>query len=387
MFQCAADSAVLARAPAGSRPRYVHRPRLHARRSPAARAAPPPAAPTAPRKEQRVKKTLALTATAVAALALSACGGAGSTETATDSAGSTADAGQSYTIGVSQIVTHDSLDASVEGFKAALADAGLTVGYDDQNANNDQTVAANIAGTFAAGDYDLILAVATPMAQAVAQAITDTPVLFTAVTDPEGAGLVDTNEAPGGNVTGTSDANPVKEQLELIKEIVPDATSVGVVYSPGESNSVVQVEWVKEAAPDLGLEVVEAPAVTTADVQQAADSLDVDAIYLPTDNTVISSIDSVLQVGESKQIPVFAAEGDSVAKGAIATYGLSYYQLGYQTGEMAVRILTEGADPATMPVETQQDLLLYLNLGAAERMGVTLPQSLIDQADPENVTE
>ncbi len=331
------------------------------------------------------RKLIALAAAAT--LALAACSSdandadSSAANTATDSAGET------YEIGVAQLVTHSSLDASVEGFKDAIADAGLDVKYDEQNANNDQTVVASIAGTMAGGDYDLVLGVATPMAQGLAQSITDTPVLFTAVTDPEGAGLVDAADAPGGNVTGTSDANPVKEQIELIQEILPDVKSIGVLYHSGEANSQVQVEWVKKAADELNLEVKEATVINTSEVQQAANSLDVDAIYVPTDNTVVSALDSVIQVGESKQIPVFAAEGDSVENGAIATYGISYYELGRQTGEMAVRILTEGADPATMPVETQQDLVLYINNGAAERMGVTFPDSVLDRAEVENTFE
>ncbi|WP_084634923.1 ABC transporter substrate-binding protein [Propionicicella superfundia] len=328
-----------------------------------------------------MNKRLRIAAVAAAAsLALTACASAqtGSSPSAD---------GASYSIGIVQIISHDALDSSREGFKKALADAGLNVTYDEQNANGDQSVAASIAGTFAAADHDLILAIATPAAQAVAQAVTDTPVLFTAVTDPVGAQLVSSLDAPGGNVTGTSDANPVKEQLELIVQVVPEAHTIGVIYNSGEANSVTQVEWVKSAAAELGLEVKEATATTTGEVQQAAESLDVDAVYIPTDNTVVSAVGSVVQVGETKQIPVFAAEGNTVAAGAIATYGISYYDLGYQTGKQAARILTEGANPATMPVETQEDLALYLNLGAAQRMGVTLPQNLIDKADPENVTK
>lgn len=316
---------------------------------------------------------------ASATLLLSAC--SGGTESGSGS-GTSGDA--DYSIAITQIVSHPALDASVEGFKEAIADAGLNVAYTESNANNDQTIVASIAGTLAKDDYDLILAVATPMAQGVAQAVATAPVLFTAVTDPVSAGLVDSVEAPGANVTGTTDANPVRQQLKLIKEIQPDAASIGVVYHSGEANSIVQVGWVKEAAADLGLEVKEATVTNTSEVQQAADSLDVDAIYVPTDNTVVSAIDSVLAIGESKKIPVYSAEGDTVKNGAIATYGLSYHALGYQTGEMAVRIL-QGADPASMPVESQKDLLLYLNLAAAERMGVTIPDDVVGRAETENI--
>lgn len=334
----------------------------------------------------RTPKHIAAVAGAItAALALAACGGTtSSNETAT---ATTAAADKQVSIGITQIVTHPSLDAAREGFKDALADAGYDATYDEQNAQGDQSTAASIAGKFASDDLDLILAIATPTAQSVAQAVTDVPVLFTAVTDPVAAGLVDSLDAPGGNLTGTSDANPVAEQLALIPRIAPDAKRVGVVYSSGEVNSEVQVEWAKKAAADLGLEIVEAAVTTSSEVQQAAESLEVDAIYVPTDNNVVSALESVLQVAEGKGIPVIAAEGDSVARGSVATYGISYYELGRQTGEMAVRILEDGADPATMPVETQSELLLYLNKGAAKRMGVTIPEDLLAEAKPENITE
>ena len=331
-------------------------------------------------------------AAALAGLTLTACAGAPTASTSpSESPSASPDASQpakTFKIGISQFVTHEALDAAREGFKAALADAGVQATYDEQNAQADPSVTTSIAGTFADGDYDLILAIATPSAQAVVQKITDVPVLFTAVTDPVGALLVGSLETPGANITGTSDANPVKEQLELVKQIVPDARTVGVVYNNGEPNSVTQVSWLKEIAPGLGLEIKEAAAPTTGDVQQATESLgDVDAIYVPTDNVVVSSLGALIGVAETKQIPVIGAEAGTVSAGAIATYGISYSELGRQTGEQAVRILTEGADPAIMPVETQANLEVYLNLGAAQRMGVTLPQELIDRAKPENITQ
>lgn len=337
----------------------------------------------------KTTRTLSLAAiAATAALALAACGGGGTADpTITSAAATTEAASDSVTIGITQIVDHPSLNAARDGFMAALKDAGIEATYDAQNAQGDQSVAASIAGNFAAAKVDLVLAVATPTAQAAAQALTDIPVLFTAVTDPEGAGLVASNDAPGANVTGTSDANPIFEQLELVKLLVPDAQTVGIVYSSAEQNSAVQVAWAEEAAAELGLTIVTKTVSTSNEVQQAVESLDVDAIYVPTDNTVVSALETVLGVAEARKIPVIAAEGDSVARGAIATYGISYYDLGYQTGEMAVRILKGEGEPASMPVETQSNLLVYLNLGAAERMGVEIPQSLLDQAKPENVTK
>ena len=311
-----------------------------------------------------------------AAFALTACsdGDAGS-------GSNDADGQQSYQIGITQIVEHPSLDAAREGFKQALADAGLDVTYDEQNAQGDQATATSIATTFAGADLDLVLAIATPTAQASVQAITDLPILITAVTDPVEAGLVDSWDAPGGNVTGTSDINPVDEQLGLLAELVPEARTVGVVYSAGEVNSQIQVDLARTAAEDLGLQIEEATVTNSSEVQQAAESLDVDAYYVPTDNTVVSALESLLQVAESRSLPVIAADGASVERGALGTYGLDYERLGYQTGEMAVQVLTEGADPAQMPIETLDELSLLLNAGTADRIGVELPAELVEAAD------
>ena len=297
---------------------------------------------------------------------------------------STASAGGSdteYKIGITQFVSHASLDAAREGFKDGLADAGLKVSYDEQNAQADQATASSIASKFASADLDLVLAIATPTAQATAQVISDVPILFTAVTDPVAADLVASNEAPGANVTGTTDMNPVAEQIDLVKQVAPDAKTVGIIYSSGEINSAVQVDLARQAAAAQGLEVVEKTITTTGEVLQAAQSLDVDAIYVPTDNNVVAGLDSVLQVAEERKIPVIAGETESVSKGALITYGLDYYELGKQTADMAVKVLTEGADPATMPVESQKTPKLVINTTAAERMGVTIPQSLLDKAD------
>jgi len=224
-------------------------------------------------------------------LLVSACGSPASSE------GNAAEGGtESVNIGISQIVSHPSLDATRDGFKKALADNGYvegeTVTYDEQNAQGDQATATSIAGKFASDKKDLILAIATPTAQAAVQAIADSPILFTAVTDPVSADLVESMDAPGSNVTGTSDRNPVEEQLALVKELNPDAKSVGIVYSSGEVNSGVQVEWAKEAGKKLGLEIKEAAISNSTEVQQAAESLDVDAFYVPTDNAVVSALES-----------------------------------------------------------------------------------------------
>lgn len=317
---------------------------------------------------------------AAASLALAGCSQPSPTMSGSPAADSSS-AAKTYKIGITQIVQHPSLDAAREGFKTALKDAGLEVTYDEQNAQGDQATATSIASKFNDAGLDLILAIATPTAQASAQAITKTPILFTAVTDPVAAQLVKSLDAPGSNISGTSDMNPVAEQIALVKKIKPDAKSVGIIYSSGEVNSEVQVKAAKEAAAKEGLTIVEKTITNTSEVQQAAASLDVDAIYVPTDNNVVSGLDSVIAAAEGKKIPVVAGEGDSVKKGATITYGIDYTKLGYQTGEMAVKILKDGADPATMPVETQKDLKLVVNETAAKKVGVTIPADLLANAE------
>lgn len=326
-------------------------------------------------KNRKLTAGLALAAAGV--LTLAGCSGSG------DGAASEGGAeGQSYSIGILQLVQHPALDAATEGFQQAFEDAGVEVEWDVQNANGEQATAVTIAQNFASSDLDMVLAVATPAAQASAQAMTDVPVLFTAVTDAVEAELVDSNEEPGGNVTGTSDAAPIGDQLDLLAEIVPDAKKIGIVYSSGEVNSEVQVKAAKEAASERGMEIVETTVTTANDIAQAAETLgDVDAIYVPTDNTVVSGIASLIQVAEAKQIPVIGAESGTVEGGAVATLGIDYTKLGIQTGEMALKILQDGGDPATTPVEFSKEFTYVVNEGAAKRMGVTVPAEILEQAE------
>lgn len=312
----------------------------------------------------------------VGALALASCADESDDTTATSGGG------ESYTIGINQLVQHPALDAATDGFKQAFEDAGVDVTFEEQNANGEQGTALTIAQQFASDDLDLVLAVATPAAQATAQNITNIPVLFTAVTDAESAELVDSNENPGGNVTGTSDVAPIDDQLELLQQLVPGIQSIGIVYASGEVNSQVQVDAVEEAASPLGIEVKTQTVTTVNEIQQAVDALgDVDAIYVPTDNMVVSGIASLVQIAEQNQIPVIGAESGTVEGGAIATLGIDYTELGRQTGEMALRILQDGADPATMPVETATEFTYVINEDAAERQGVDIPQDILDKAE------
>lgn len=331
----------------------------------------------------RTRALSLLSLSAAAALTLTACSSGGDAEESSGDA-----ATESFSIGISQLAPHPALDAATEGFQEAFIDAGYvdgdTVTFDVQNANGEQATAVTIAQGFASSDSDLVLAVATPAAQAAAQAITDKPVLFTAVTDAVEADLVDSNEEPGSNITGTSDAVPdeaLKGQFELIKQLAPDATKVGIVYSSGEVNSEVQVKAAEEVAAEMDLEIVTKTVTTANDIAQATEALgDVDAIYVPTDNMVVNGISSLIQVAEASKIPVIAAESGTVEGGAIATLGIDYHALGHQTGEMALQILEDGGDPASMPVELSDSLSYVVNLGAAERMGVELPEDVVAEA-------
>jgi len=321
--------------------------------------------------------------TARAAVALSAAGLLLVGCTATGGEQSSAEG--VFHVGINQLVTHASLDSAVEGFRAAFEEAGLVEGtdvvFDIQNAQGEQSTAVSIASKFVEDGSDLILSVGTPSAQATLQSTQTVPLLFTAVTDPLAAGLVESLEAPGGNMTGVSSLNPVEDQLRLITEIAPDVQTVGVIYSSGEVNSTVQLEIAREVAPGLGLELKEVTISNSSEVAQGTESLgDIDAIYVPADNTVVSALDAVLQIAESKSIPVITADSASVTAGGVATYGVDYFALGKQTGEMALRILQDGEAPHEIAVESLREAALIVNPAAASRMGVEIPADLMDQA-------
>jgi putative tryptophan/tyrosine transport system substrate-binding protein len=296
--------------------------------------------------------------------------------------------GTPYKIGITQIVTHPALDANRQGFIDQLTAEGFVedkdVVYETRNAEGDSSLAATIGQQFVSEKVDLILAIATPSAQACVQAAkgTNIPIVFGSVTDPVAAGLVDSWDNPGDDVTGISDWADVGTQIQLILDIVPGVKKLGVVYNAGEVNSIVQVNDLKNVAPSLGItSVVEATAATTADVMTAAQSLvgRVDAIWVPTDNTVVAAFEAVVKVSEDNKIPLFAADTATVERGAIGTPGIDYYQLGKECGQVAARIL-RGENPADIPVAKVQMTDLYVNPSAAQRMGVTIPQSILDKA-------
>ena len=310
----------------------------------------------------------------------------------------TPEEGDVYEIGISQFAIHPALDAAREGFKDALTAAiladGGNVTYDEQEAAGEPSNAATIAESFVADGVDLICAINTSCAQAAALAVneTDIPVVFNSVTNPVVAGVVDSWDVPGGQVTGVSDIAPVDPQLQLIVDILEDVANnltfetLGVIYNPGEDNSVYQVDVQLAEAIELlalNISVVEESASNPTEVLAAAQALvgQVDAIWIPTDNTVVASIAAVIGVAEDNDIPLFASDTSIIEEGVIGCWGIDYYTVGYASGEMAALTLLMGADPATMPVQTLPAELLYVYPEEAERMGVTIPQWLIDMAD------
>lgn len=323
------------------------------------------------------KWKLGLTASLLSMLLLAGCG-------SDSDNGGASDTEKTFQIGYTQIVEHASLDEAGKGFKQALEDKGVKAEYDEQNAQNDQNNAATIAGNFVAQGVDLIFANATPSAQAALNATKDIPIIFTSVTDPVGAKLVSSMEAPGGNVTGTSDANPdaIPSTIKFIAEEL-GAKNVGTVYNAGEQNSVVQIDAMREAAKKEGLKLVEASVATSADVKQATESLigKVDAIYIITDNTVVSALESVVMVANELDIPLFVGELDSVEKGGFAAYGFNYYDIGYQAGEMAAEILLNGTNPGEIPAEYPKQLKLVINKTAAKEMGIEIKPEWEEEAE------
>ena len=327
-------------------------------------------------KQKRWMKCCAvLTIAAMAATMVAGCGNGKGAE-------------EQYKIGMVQLVTHGAADVASEGFVQALADNGLVEGENltliARNGQNEQSNLEGIAQTFVNEEVDLICAVSTSTAQVMASATTEIPIVGAAITNYEEARLVESNEAPGYNVTGTSDQNPIEKQGELILELVPEVKTVGIIYNSSEINSQLQVATMEEYLRQQGVAVQKAAFSNINSMQQVTQNLvgQVEAIYLPTDNTVASSMPQIITIAEEAELPVICSEVAQVEAGGTATYGIDYYKLGYQTGEMAVKILKEKADPATMPIEyaAEEDLTLVLNQGEADRIGLAIPQDLLEQA-------
>ncbi len=298
---------------------------------------------------------------------------------------STAVKAQDVTVAVTAIVEHPALDAARDGVKEALATAGYKEGenlkFVYQSAQGNPATVAQIARQFAGDGPDVIVPISTPSAQAAVSATRDIPIVFTAVSDPLGAQLVKDMDKPGGNVTGLSDMSPVAEHVALIKEILPNTKTIGYLYNSGEANSVSLLAVLKAEAEKAGLTVVESAATKSAEVQGAARALigKADAIYVPTDNTIISALEGAVGVAEEAKLPLFTADTDSVSRGSLAALGFNYHDVGKQTGEIVVRIL-KGENPGDIAVKVAAGSDLVINKAAAAKMGVTLPESVVKRA-------
>lgn len=302
------------------------------------------------------------------------------------SAFATAASAADASVAVTAIVEHPALDAVRDGVKEALEEAGFKEGdnltFTYESAQGNPGTAAQIARQFIGEGPDVIVAISTPSAQAVVSATRDIPVVFTAVTDPVGAQLVQSMEAPGGNVTGISDMSPVAEHVALIREILPQAKTIGFLYNPGETNSVSSLAALKTAAEAAGLSVIESTASRSSEVQNAARALvgRADVMYVPTDNTIVSALESAVGVAEESDVPLVTADTDSVSRGALAALGFNYREVGKETGAVVVRILN-GESAGDIPVAVASGSNLVVNKAAAQKMGVTLPAAILERAN------
>jgi len=292
---------------------------------------------------------------------------------------------QQKSVAVTAIVEHPALDAVRDGVQAGLKESGFEVGknlkWQYQSAQGNTGTAAQIARKFIGDKPDAIVAIATPSAQAVVAASKTVPLVFSAVTDPVAAKLVPSWNASKTNVTGVSDLLALDKQMDLVKQVVPGAKRIGVVYNPGEANSVVVIKEMQKLLPTMGMTLVEAAAPRSVDVGSAARSLigKVDVIYTNTDNNVVSAYEALVKVGQDAKIPLVASDTDSVKRGAVAAYGINYRDLGEQTGRMVARIL-KGEKPGDIKPEISTKMELYVNPGAAQKQGVKLSDALIKSA-------
>ena len=318
-----------------------------------------------------MKKLLILASTLM--LMVLSCGNSGSESKSSGNAGT---GSKKYRIGITQIVSHPALDSAREGFKVAFKEAGINAEFDEKNANGETTNSNLIANNFVSSKEDLIFAIATNAAQSASQATNDIPVVFAAITDPQSAGILK------NNVTGVSDRMDVKQQLELLKKIAPNTKNVGVIYNSSEQNSKIQVEDLKKAAKELGLNIVEKSVVQANEIPQAVDNLvrEADAIYLPTDNLVASVVSLITEKATAAKKIVFGAEAAHVKGGALITQGVSYYEIGKEAGKMAIEILKNGKKPSEIKFKTMPLSEIEVNEKTLAALGISLPQDVKSKA-------
>lgn len=331
-----------------------------------------------------MKKTVTrlLSVILMIAVVLSAAG-CGTTQSKEKS--STTNSSATKKIGIIQIVEHPSLNQIRESIISELAAQGYKNGenitIDYENAQGDQSNLKTIAQKFVNNKYDLIIAIATPSAQAVVSETKDIPIIFSAATDPVGSGLVKDMNNPGGNVTGTSDRVSAEKIMELAARITPNIKTIGALYNTSETNSVSVIDNLKEYAQRNNITVVNATVTNSSEVQQAMNSLvgKVDAIFSPIDNTIASAMPLVAQTANAAKIPVYVGADSMVKDGGLATYGINYTVLGKETADMAVEVL-KGKKAGDIPVKTMSDMDIYINKTTAKAIGITFPEDILKEA-------
>lgn len=333
-----------------------------------------------------MKKRIISLILVVALAAMTGCGTVGGKQSATkqNKAVPTTSEGKQkdvYKVGICQQLEHQALDSATEGFQDALIEklGEEKVEFDYQNAQGEQTNCASIATKFVNSDVDLIMANATTSLQACAAATADIPIVGTSVTDYVLAGVVESNDAPGRNVTGTSDLAPIDKQIELMMELVPEAKKAGILYCSSEANSVYQADKAEEALKEKNIEVERYTVADSNDIQQVvtkmADSCDV--IYIPTDNTIANNMEGVKNITVPAGIPVICGEENMCAVGGLATLSISYYNIGYNAGLMAYEILVNGKNPADMPIQYADEVTVKYNADVAEALGMKMPEDMV----------
>lgn len=295
---------------------------------------------------------------------------------------------KTYRIGITQIAEHPALDAVREGFVEELEALGVKIEVDYRNAQGDLSTSTSIAETLVQST-DLVLAISTTSAQGVKAAAPKVPALFSAVTDPVESELVDAYEAPGGMISGTSDKTPVGKQLALLQQVLPEVKKVGILYNTSEVNSEIQIRWAKEEAAKLGMEIVEVGVTNVNEIPQALDNLmqRTDALYIITDNLIASSVELVIQKANEKGVVTLGSERGMVETGLLLTHSIDYKELGRQTARMAERILVQGADVASMPVEYLENTQLIINKNTMETLQIEIPQDILAEAELVERTE
>ena len=301
------------------------------------------------------------------------CGNSGSENKGSSGAGT---GSKKYRIGITQIASHPALDSAREGFKDTFKEAGIEADFDEKNANGETANANLIANNFVSSKEDLIFAIATNAAQPASQATNEIPVVFSAITDPQAAGILK------DNVTGVSDRMDVKQQIELLLKLNPNIKNLGVIYNSSEQNSKIQVEDLKKAAKELGINVVEKSIVQANEIPQAADSLvrEADAVYLPTDNLVASVVSLITEKATTAKKIVFGAEAAHVKGGALITQGVSYYKIGKEAGKMAIDILKNGKKPNEIKFKTMPLNEIVVNAKTLAALGISLPEDVKSKA-------